>query len=121
MLGAITEDSRSFFSRFPEYVTAEHANHIISSVYNEFKDDLIVVLDRSSYFRASQVQELANRDGIEFVQLPAYQPDLNPVEKCCRQLESALGNKYFESIEELTTTIDSSFDQFNITIVSNYF
>jgi len=121
LLGAVTDDGRSFFSRFTEYVTAEHAKHFILALYYEFEEDLIVVLDGASYFQASAVTDLADRDGIEFVQLPAYRPDLNPVEECWRQLESALGNRYFESLNELTTTIDTTLDQLNLPKVSNYF
>jgi len=121
LLGAVTDDGQSFFSRFPEYVTADHAKHFILALYKEFKDDLIVVLDGASYFQASKVRSLADREGIEFVQLPAYRPELNPVEECWRQLASALGNKYFESIDDLTATIDASLEQLILPIVGNYF
>jgi len=95
LLGAVTGDSESFFARFPEYVTAEHAKHIILALYIGFEDDLIIVLDIASYFRASAVTDLVARDGLALVRLSAYHPDLNPVEECWRQLESALGNRYF--------------------------
>jgi transposase len=120
LLGAVTEDGESFFSRFPEYVTAERAKHFILALY-EIEEDLIVVLDGASYFRASAVTDLAARDGLELVRLPAYRPDLNPVEECWRQLESALGNRYFESVNELTRTIDTALNQLSPPVVSNYF
>jgi len=121
LLGAVTEDGESFFSRFPEYVTAKHAKHFILSLCEEFEDDLIVVLDGASYFTASTVADLADRDDLDFVQLPACSPDLNPVEECWRQLKSALGNRYFESLSDLTTAIDTALDQLNLPKVSNYF
>jgi transposase len=121
LLGAVTEDGESFFSRFPEYVTAEHAKDFILSLYEEFEDNLIVVLDGASHFRASAVTDLAARDGLDFVRLPAYRPDLNPVEECWRQLDSALGNRYFESIDDLTRRIDVTLDQLSLPKVSNHF
>jgi len=121
LLGAVTEDGESFFSRFPEYVTAEHAKHFILALYEEFEEDLIIVLDGASYFRASAVTDLAARDGLALVRLPAYRPDLNPVEECWRQLDSALGNRYFESINDLTKRIDETLDQLCLPKVSNYF
>ena len=84
-------------------------------------DDLLRVLGGASYFRASTVTDLANRDGIGFVQLPAYRPELNLDEECWRQLKAALGNRYFESIEERTTTIDSALNQLSLPKMSNYF
>lgn len=43
-------DGDRFFSRFEEYVTAEHAKHFILALCNEFEDDLLVVLDGAPYF-----------------------------------------------------------------------
>ena len=46
---------------------------------------------------------------------------INPVEECWRQLESALGNRYFESVTDLTKTINASLEQLKLPNVSNYF
>lgn len=121
LLDGVTEDSESFFGRFPEYVGTGHAKHFILALYHEFEDGLIVVLDGAPYFRASTVVDLATRDGLAFVRLPAYRPYLNPVEECWRQLESALGNRYFESMNELTASIDTTLDQRRIPEMSHYF
>lgn len=102
-------------------MAADHAKHIILKLYDEFEDVLIVVLEGASYFRASTVMDLGDRDGLDFVRLPAYRSDLNPVEEFWRQLESALGNRYFESVNELTTTIDPVLDQLRLPEVGYYF
>ncbi|WIV66826.1 IS630 family transposase [Natrialbaceae archaeon AArc-T1-2] len=121
LLGAITEDGDRFFSRFEEYVTADHAKHFILALCQEFEDDLIIVLDGAPYFRASAVTDLAARDDLAFVTLPAYSPELNPVEECWRQLQAALSNRFFDSLNELTTAIDTAIDQLSLPEVSNYF
>ncbi|WP_254525940.1 IS630 family transposase [Natrinema caseinilyticum] len=121
LLGAITEDGDRFFSRFEEYVTAEHAKHFILALCKEFEENLVVVLDGAPYFQASAVTDLAARDDLAFVTLPAYSPELNPVEECWRQLQSALSNRFFDSLSELTTAIDTALDQLSIPKVSNYF
>ncbi|PGF13830.1 IS630 family transposase [Natrinema sp. CBA1119] len=121
LLGAITEDGECFFSRFTEYVTADHAKHFILALCKEFEEDLIVVLDGAPYFQASAVTDLAARDDLAFVTLPAYSPELNPVEECWRQLQSALSNRFFDSLSELTTAIDTALDQLSIPKLSNYF
>jgi transposase len=121
LLGAITEDGDRFFSRFTEYVTADHAKHFILALCEEFEDDLIVVLDGASYFQASAVTDLAARDDLAFVTLPAYSPELNPVEECWRQLQSALSNRFFDSLDELTTAIDTALDQLSVPKMSSYF
>jgi transposase len=121
VLGAITEDGDRFFSRVEEYITAEHAKHFILALCEEFQKDLIVVLDGAPYFRASAVTDLAARDDLEFVRLPAYSPELNPVEECWRQVKRDLSNRFFGSLEELTTAIDNALDQLTIPDVSSYF
>ncbi|ELY60055.1 transposase [Natronococcus jeotgali DSM 18795] len=82
---------------------------------------MIVVLDRAPYFQASAVTDLAARDDLAFVTLPAYSPELNPVEECWRQLQSTLSNRFFDSLSDLTTAIDTALDQLPIPKVGNYF
>ena len=61
------------------------------------------------------------RDGLAFVTLPAYSPELNPTEECWRQLQDALSNGFFDSLEQLTTAIDTALDQLSLPNVSDYF
>lgn len=77
------------------------------------------MLDGASYFRASTVQGLADRDDVEFRTRPSYSPELNPVEECWRQLEASLSDRYFDSLPALTTAIDA-LDQLSIAEMSNY-
>ena len=121
LLGATTEDGDRFLSRFTEYVTVDHAKHFILALCKEFEDDLLVVLDRAPYFQASADTDLAARDDLVFVTFPAYSPELNPVEECWRQLQAALSNRFFDSLDELTTAIDTALDQLSIPKMSNYF
>lgn len=110
-----------FFSRFEEHVTAAHAKHFILALCQEFKDDLIIVLEGAPYFQALAVTDLASRDDLAFVRLPAYSPELNPVEECWRQLQSALSNRFFDLLPELTAAIDTALDQLSLPEVSYYF
>ncbi len=80
-----------------------------------------MVLDRAPYFQASAVTDLAARDDLAFVTLPAYSLELTPVKECWRQLQSALSTRVFDSRDEVTTAIDTALDQFSIPEVSNYF
>ncbi len=120
-MAAITEDGDRFFSRFEEYVTTDHAKHFILALCNELEDDLIVVLDGAPYFQASPVTDLTARNDLAFITLPAYSPELNLVEECWRQLQTALSNRFFDSLGELTTAIDTALKQFSIPRMRNYF
>jgi hypothetical protein len=92
VLCAITEGGDRLFSRVNECVTAEHAKQFPPAVCDEFHGDVIGGLDGASYFRASTVTDLAARDDLEFVRLPAHSPELNPVEGCWRQVKENLSN-----------------------------
>lgn len=120
MLGAVTEDGDGFYCQCDEYITGEHAKQFILALSNEFDDNLIVVLDGAPYFQSSKVTDLADRDDLEFVQLPPYSPDLNPVEECWRQLKKRLRNRFFESKEELETAIQEGLDLISTPNTSNY-
>lgn len=98
MLGTITEDGECFFSRFQRYVTANYAKRMIPPLYGGCEHDLLVVLDGVSSFQASAVTP------------PSYSPELNPLEECWRQLRQALSNHVFDSLDELTTAIDTVLD-----------
>ena len=79
------------------------------------------MLDDAPYFQASAVTDLAARDNLDFVTLPSYPPELNPVEECWKQLQAALSNRFFDSLDELTAAIDTAIDQISIPRMSNYF
>lgn len=80
-----------------------------------------MVLDGALYFQASDVTGRQVRNVLTFVTLPVYLPELNPVEECCRQLQSALSNRFFDSFAELTTATDIALDQLPVPDMSNYF
>ena len=79
------------------------------------------MLDGAPSFQASAVTDLAARDDLAFVTLPSYSPELNPVEECWRQLQAALSNRFFDSLSELTTAIDTAIDRISVPEMSNYF
>jgi len=79
------------------------------------------VFGGSPYSQASTVTDLAARDDLAFVTFPSYSPELNPAEECWRQLHDAPSNRFFDSLDELTTAIDTALDQLPLSQVSNYF
>jgi len=117
----MTDDGQSFFSRFREYVTTEYAKHIILVLYKEVILDSIPHLDITSSFRVWAPTVHQARDGLAVVRLAAYRPDLNPVGACLRQLDSALLDRCFEPITDLTSRIDATLDQVSFPVMGKYF
>jgi transposase len=89
-------------------VIADHAKHVTLALCEGFHEDVIVVLDGAPSARPSAVTDLATRDGLEFIRLLVYSPELNPVEECWRQVKLDLSTRFFGSFEELTTAIDDA-------------
>lgn len=63
-------------------------------------EDLLIVLDVGPYFQSSKATDLVEQEEIDFVRLPPYLPELNPVEECWRQLKQRLRNRFFETQDE---------------------
>jgi transposase len=120
VLGAVSEDGEEFYCQSDEYITGEHARKFILALSNEFDEDLIVVLDGAPYFRSSTVTELEDRDDLDFVRLPPYSPDMNPVEECWRQLKATLKNRFFEDLPDLKQAIQRGLDDISTPDTSNY-
>lgn len=52
---------------------------------------------------------------IEFIKLPPYSPDLNPIEQVWRiTRKENTHNVFFGSIAELSATVDSAFDEWSV-------
>ena len=79
------------------------------------------MLNRAPYFQASAVTDCEVRDELDFVTLLSCSTELNLAEECWRQLQAALSNRFFDSLDELTAAIDTAIDQISIPRMSNYF
>jgi hypothetical protein len=72
----------------------------------------------ASYFAANAVQELAKDTPIELCYLPRGSAPVNPAEECWRQLDQEVGNRLFDTLDELR---DAAFSALNGITVSNVF
>jgi transposase len=50
----------------------------------------VVVMDNLSAHKGERIRELIERRGCELIYLPAYSPDLNPIEEACSKLKGLL-------------------------------
>ncbi|WP_171063050.1 transposase, partial [Larkinella sp. C7] len=69
--------------------------------------DILLIWDGAAIHRSERVKAfLKSRPGrIHLERLPAYSPQLNPVELVWSQLKRSLKNQVFTSLEELTVAV----------------
>ena len=57
VLGAVTDDGDSFFCWTEENLTADHGIRLLEALKQQFGEELVVFLDRASYFYAKDLWE----------------------------------------------------------------
>jgi transposase len=65
------------------------------------RPDAIVVMDNLAAHKAEAVQKALVEAGIAYRYLPAYSPDLNPIEPCWAKLKTRLRAKAARTIDAL--------------------
>lgn len=81
------------------YATLCYTQNTDSAFFEEwFRKSLVksiargstIILDRASFHRKTKLKNLARRHGMKILFLPAYSPDLNPIEKDWANMKNAL-------------------------------
>ena len=101
LLGAVSDNRETFFLPCEENFNSDTTIRLLDALQTEFGEKICVVLDNASYFTANAVEEFAEGTPIELCYLPRGSPELNPVEECWRRLNQALGNRLFDTLNEL--------------------
>ena len=75
------------FEAFLEHLGETYSDH-----------HLLVVLDGAPSHRS---EEISHPENVSLLRLPAYSPELNPVERWFQEFRRALSNRSFETVEHL--------------------
>ena len=101
LLGAVSDSGETFFLPCEENFNSDTTIRLLDALQTEFGEKLCVVLDNASYFTAKAVHEFVEETPIELCYLPRGSPELNPAEECWHQLNQALGNRLFDTLDDL--------------------
>jgi len=105
LLGALSETGETFVTEVQDSFTSAVTVRFLKALQDEFGEHIHVILDNATYFTSNQVAEFVKDSAIEVTYLPPGSPDMNPVEECWRQFKRRLGNRYFESLDQLRTAV----------------
>jgi len=120
VLGATTDSGETFFLPCEVNFNSDTTIRLLDALQAEFGEKLCVVLDNASYFTANAVQEFVAETPIELCYLPRGSPELNPTEECWRRLNRALGNRLFQTLDELRTAALTALNQINPPSIFKY-
>jgi len=101
LLGATTDTGETFFLPCEVNFNSDTTICLLDALQVEFGEKLCVVLDNASYFTANAVKEFVAETPIKLCYLPRGSPELNPTEECWRQRNRALGNRLFQTLEDV--------------------
>lgn len=120
LLGATAETGETFFLPCEVNFNSDTTIRLLDALQTEFGEKLCVVLDNASYFTANAVQEFVAKTPIELCYLPRGSPELNPTEECWRRLNQALGNRLFQSLDELQAAALTALNQLKTPNIFKY-
>ena len=111
--GAIDLQKMEVVTALPEKVNGETTISFFQKLKDTRRevDKIHIILDQSGYHRSNEVQDFSINSGIELHYLPAYSPNLNPIERLWKVMnEEARNNIVFSSAKEFRAAIGEFFE-----------
>ena len=105
LLRAVTEYGETTVLECDRSFTSEVAIRFLEHLQAEFEEKLAVLLDQAMSFTVEAMKDVAADEPIELVYFPIGSPDLNPTEEYWRRLKQVLGNRYFDSLNEIRSAV----------------
>ena len=87
----------------------------------ELRPGDIVVMDNLGSHKTPAIRQAIRAAGAKLFYLPAYSPDLNPIEQVFAKLKAMLRKAAERTIDGLWSSIGKIIDTFNPTECANYF
>lgn len=87
----------------------------------ELKPGDIVILDNVAFHKSERAAELVRQRGAWLLPLPAYSPDLNPIEMAFSKLKALLRKKAARSFDALCNALKDICDLFDPLQCRNFF
>lgn len=114
LIGVIKlNDLASTIVRQYDTINAQSIIEYLRAIRNEYQSDkrIHLILDRAGYHRAKEVKKEARKLKIKLHYLPAYSPNLNPIERLWKVMnEKVRNNRFFKSAKDFKQAIWEFFD-----------
>ncbi|WP_131775133.1 IS630 family transposase [Legionella anisa] len=114
LIGVIKlNDLASTIVREYDTINAQSIIEYLRIIRSEYKSGkrIHLILDRAGYHRAKEVKKEAKKLNIKLHYLPAYSPNLNPIERLWKVMnEKVRNNRFFKSAKDFKQAILDFFD-----------
>ena len=122
VLGAVTDDGDSFYCWTEDNLKTQHGIWLLEALKDRFGDDLVVFLDRASYFYTRDLWEhvsgkratetvgdssvaCVHGDDLDVWYFPPKLPELNPLEGCWDRLKEWFKHRLVPDLPALKAQI----------------
>jgi putative transposase len=75
--------------------------------------NIIMILDNFQSHKAKMVRQYAEDYGINFIYLPPYSPDLNPIEFIWKSIKSEVSREFIRDVDHMKRLIRENFYRFS--------
>jgi transposase len=87
----------------------------------QLRPGMMVIWDNVSFHQRDDLRELIEARGATVAFLPAYSPELNPIEECWSKLKAWLRKKGARTIQALQEAITEAIHQVTLTDIEGWF
>jgi len=112
IIGAINVKNLDLVQTYNPKVNAECIIDFLQELErnNANKSKIYLICDNAGYHKSKKVKEYLKTSKIELIFLPAYSPNLNPIERLWKFMHSKTTcNRYYENFDKFTEKIKSFF------------
>jgi transposase len=95
--------------------------YLETSVLPILEDGQTLIMDRHPVHRAKIVQSYLKENNIKFLYLPAYSPELNPIEEAFSKIKQYIKKQKARTVDGLLNVLKKAFDIITINDVKGYF
>ena len=81
----------------------------------------VVILDNVGFHKSEKAEQLIKAKGAWLLFLPAYSPDLNPIEMAFSKLKALLRKRAARSFDAITNALGEIVNLFSVTECRNFF
>jgi len=110
ILSSIRVNGEMAYTTYTGGTTAERFRDYLETVLLPTLDEnSVIVMDNMRSHHAKEVTSFLDARGVQYLYLPPYSPDLNPIEKLWSKLKSILRKLKVRTLEELPTAVAAAF------------